>query len=121
MCTSCRPHVDIYKKGEGSGSCGRMWTEGRQKSDSFVDVINVWPLKGIFFVYEAAMLPYSQKDKYGNSTMQHFHRVLVVWQTTGHAKIEWPSPHSQPTAENMEPKMSNRTKEQNKNKSYKQI
>jgi len=31
-------------RGEGSGSCGRMWTDGGgQKSDLFVDVINGWP------------------------------------------------------------------------------
>ena len=36
--------VDVYK-GEGSGSCGRMLTEGRgRKPDFLVDVINGWPL-----------------------------------------------------------------------------
>jgi len=32
MCISCRQHVDVHKRGEESGSCGRMWTgEGDQK------------------------------------------------------------------------------------------
>jgi len=36
MCISCWPHVDVHKRGRGSGSCGRMWTgEGGQKSDFF--------------------------------------------------------------------------------------
>src|SRR6218665_3526052 len=46
MCILCPPHdVDVHK-GEGSGSCGLMWTEerGGQKPDSFVDFINGWPL-----------------------------------------------------------------------------
>ena len=29
----------------GSGLCGRMWTEGGQKPDFRVDVINGWPLR----------------------------------------------------------------------------
>src|SRR6218665_542396 len=44
MCISCRPHVDVHK-GRGSGSCGRMWTEGvGVKNLLFVDVINRWPV-----------------------------------------------------------------------------
>src|SRR6218665_31879 len=27
-CISCRPRVDVHKGAEGSGPCGRMWTEG---------------------------------------------------------------------------------------------
>ena len=44
MSISCRPHVDVHK-GRGSGSCGHMWTGGKNPI-SFVDVINEWPLSG---------------------------------------------------------------------------
>jgi len=41
MCISCRPHVDVHKGGERSGSCGQG---AGVKIQFFVDVINGWPL-----------------------------------------------------------------------------
>jgi len=37
MCISCRWHVDVYKSGEGSASCGQR---GSQKPNFLVDLIN---------------------------------------------------------------------------------
>ena len=57
MCISCRPHVDVHKGGGGPShvdACGQLG--GGQKSDVFMDVINVWPLSHLPGLMKVALI-----------------------------------------------------------------